>query len=188
MDSLANRYAYALWSLAEEENLVSLYQEKVQSVYDILKANPEYLRILSSHFLKQEEKHQLVEEAFADLECPYIVSFIHVIMDHHRIHEIFPILREFHSLCNDSRGIQEGIVYSVIPLSAKQMEAITKAISQKMQQQVEFKNQIDERLIGGIKVVVHDHIFDGSILHKITSLKQNLLQGKAEHPHGNESK
>lgn len=188
MDSLANRYAYALWSLAEEENLVAEYQEKVQKVYEILKANPDYLRILSSQFLKQEEKHQMVEEAFASLACPHIVSFIEVIMDHHRVHEIFPILQAFHSLCNDSRGIQEGIVYSVIALSPEQMEAITKAISKKMHRQVELKNEIDERLIGGIKVVVHDHIFDGSIQHKVTSLKQNLLQGKAGHLHGNESK
>ena len=39
---------------------------------------------------------------------------------------------------------------------------------------MELQNIIDERLIGGIKVVVHDHVYDSSLLYKINSLKKGI--------------
>ena len=40
---------------------------------------------------------------------------------------------------------------------------------------VELVNRINPSLLGGIKVIVHDRIYDGSILSRINSLKKNLL-------------
>ena len=44
----------------------------------------------------------------------------------------------------------------------------------KIGKKVELKNKLDERLIGGVKVVVHDHVFDGSVKYKLETLKEQL--------------
>ena len=49
---------------------------------------------------------------------------------------------------------------------------------------VDLKNVLDAKLLGGIKVVVHDHIFDGSLLFKVDELKKQLL-GKVGGKNGN---
>ena len=41
---------------------------------------------------------------------------------------------------------------------------------------VELKNIIDPSLIGGVKVVIKDRIYDGSIKHHIDMMKQDLLK------------
>ena len=60
------------------------------------------------------------------------------------------------------------------------MKRISKSISKNIGQQVELKPLIDTRLIGGIKVVVRDRVFDGSILGKLNSLKTNLTERSKE--------
>ena len=174
MDSLASRYALAMFEIALEENKVQEYQEKIKCVSDILKNNPEYMRVLSSYFLSTSKKHLLVEEAFKSLESKHIISFLKVIIDNHRVNEIQTIFKEFHTMCNEHLGIEEGIVYSVIELSDEQIKEIEEAISKRKKVKVELQNIIDERLIGGIKVVVHDHVYDSSLLYKINSLKKGI--------------
>lgn len=176
MDSIQNRYALALFSLAKEENLVEDYQEKIKVVRQVIEKNPDYVRILSSYFLSFDEKHDLVDQAFSSLDSPHIVSFLKVIVDHHRSKELLSICKEFHSLCNAYLGIEEGIIYSVIPLSEEQIEKITEKIAKKMNCKVELKNVLDAHLLGGIKVVIHDHIFDGSLFFKVDELKKQLLR------------
>ena len=174
MDSLASRYALAMFEIALEENKVQEYQEKIKCVSDILKNNPDYMRVLSSYFLSTSKKHLLVEEAFKSLESKHIISFLKVIIDNHRVNEIQTIFKEFHTMCNEHLGIEEGIVYSVIELSDEQIKEIEEAISKRKKVKVELQNIIDERLIGGIKVVVHDHVYDSSLLYKINSLKKGI--------------
>ena len=174
MDSLASRYALAMFEIALEENKVQEYQEKIKCVSDILKNNPDYMRVLSSYFLSASKKHLLVEEAFKSLESKHIISFLKVIIDNHRANEIQTIFKEFHTMCYEHLGIEEGIVYSVIELSDEQIKEIEEAISKRKKVKVELQNIIDERLIGGIKVVVHDHVYDSSLLYKINSLKKGI--------------
>ena len=54
----------------------------------------------------------------------------------------------------------------------------------RMNCKVDLKNVLDAKLLGGIKVVVHDHIFDGSLLFKVDELKKQLL-GKVGGKNGN---
>lgn len=174
MDSLAYRYALAMFDIALEENKVKEYQEKMKCVKKLLNENPDYLRVLSSYFLTAKEKHELVEKALVSLDSKHIISFIKVIIDNHRVNEIDSIFQEIHVLCNEYLGIDEGFVYSVIPLNEEQIKQIEEAISLKMKVKVELQNIIDERLIGGIKVVVNDHVYDSSLLHKINFLKKEI--------------
>ena len=53
---------------------------------------------------------------------------------------------------------------------------IEKKISALEENKVELRNQIDKSLIGGVKVVIGDHIYDDSIKHHLDELKTNLTK------------
>ena len=61
-------------------------------------------------------------------------------------------------------------------LIKKQIERIEEGIAKKLGHKVELKNVIDERLIGGVRVVIHDHVYDGSIKYKLETLQNNLKE------------
>ena len=59
----------------------------------------------------------------------------------------------------------------------EQIKKIQDSISKKLNKSVELKNEININLIGGIKVVINDIVFDGSVSNKIESLKTMLTKG-----------
>ena len=62
MDTVANRYAVALLSIAREEEKVQEYIDEVEQILDVLEQNEGFLRILKDYGLTNEEKKETLLE------------------------------------------------------------------------------------------------------------------------------
>ena len=158
--TLSSRYAEALLSIAKEKGLNTEFRNYIKEVVNAFNDNLEIISILSSSFISKEEKKDIISKVFST--CPYIdiVSLAMLIIDNRREKYLLPIL----------------YVYVVEKLSKKQLEDIQSAISKKLNKEVFLYQKIDESLIGGIKVVISDYVFDASIKHKLDSLKNTLQE------------
>ena len=107
----------------------------------------------------------------------YSQNFLKLIIKNNRINKFNLIAKEFNKLCNDYLNIKEGIIYSTEALSKEQIKRVEDKLSEVINTKVELTNQIDEKLIGGIKVIVDEKIFDGSIKNKLEKLKSTLISG-----------
>lgn len=178
MDTVVVRYAEALRSLAIEENKVSDYKAAIKALLDAFKENPDLAILLSSAFIKKSDKRATVDKLFRSPETPSIAPFLKVLVDHGRIRELAKIGHEFIKLCNNTLGIEEGIIYSTTLLEKEKIAEIENAVSKMSGQKIELTNEIDVSLIGGIKVIVHDRIYDASVSSMIDSLQSELLKRK----------
>ena len=175
MLELALRYGLALYSLAKDLNKVEDWQKDLKQIKGILKDNPDFVLLLNNSFLSQEERKQILDKCFSSLDVE-IVTFFKMILDNNRISYIFEILDSFNSLCNQHFGIEEGIIYSVEPLTNEQITQIENKISKKENIRIELKNLIDKSLIGGLKVVISDRVYDDSIKFHLGEMKSTLLK------------
>lgn len=173
MNELALRYSTALYSLAVENNKVECWQKEIKELMNLIKENPDFLNLLSSNFLSLEKRKEILSSlvVFDDAE---INSFLNIILDNNRINFLNDILESFNSLCNKHLGILEGIVFSVEKLSDEQINSLELVISKKESIKIELKNIIDKSLIGGIKVLINDHVYDNSIKLHLQKLKSTL--------------
>lgn len=176
MESLASKYAYAIVSIAKEENKCEEYKNALIMLLDVFRNEIETAKFLESYFISNEEKYKVIDESLRSINLPNFTNFIKLLTEKHLISKYKDIVKEAIILLNESLNIEDGFVYSTSKLSEEKMNEIESVISKKLNQKVELKNIIDPRLIGGIKVVVHDHVFDGSIKHKIENLKENLKE------------
>lgn len=174
MDSLYHRYSSALLSLAISENKVSEYKESILDLLSIFKNENDISKYLESYFVTINDKYKMVDELTKNYQLKYLNSFLKLLTKKHRIFIYDKIAKDFIEIANEKLGILEGIIYSVNPLSKNEIDKVKVVVSKKINQEVELKNLIDESLIGGAKVVVHDRIFDGSISGKLNALKTNL--------------
>ena len=142
----------------------------------IVEENNDLKHLFSSCFLTQEEKEKVIDEIFNAFD-EYIVNFIKIIVKNKRSNYIVNIFNEFNKLCNNYLNIKEGIIYSTEKLSLDEINKVEKKFTEILSSQVELKNIIDEKLIGGIKVVIEDKIYDGSIKNKLEHMKSSLKQG-----------
>ena len=173
MLEIAQNYASALLSIAIDENKVIDYQKEVKELSKIIKDNPDFLSLLDSRFLTVSERKEKVSEILVNFSLD-IINFIKIIVEHNRVNYLEDILQAFNTLCNENRDIVEGLIYTAFPLEEKVLLKIKKKISQIENRDVDLITRIDPSLIGGVKVVINSHIYDGSIKNQIEKMQIDL--------------
>lgn len=175
MNEVASRYGQALYSLALDKGLVLKWQEEVKEIRRAFNENADFIMVLGSSFLSVEERQEMLKNTLKGID-ENIVSLLQIVIANHRTNEIDNILLAFNSLCNEYRGIEEGYLYSSIRLDESTIKKLETKISEVEHHQVELHNVIDPQLIGGVKVVIHDRVYDGSIKHHLEQMKKDLLK------------
>ena len=173
MLEIAQNYASALLSISIEDNKVIDYQKEVKELRKIIHDNPDFLLLLDSRFLTIDERKEEVDKILINFS-PDVVNFIKIIVSHNRVNYLEDILQAFNTLCNENQDIVEGLLYSAFPLDEKTLVKIKKKISQIENHEVDLITRIDPTLIGGVKVVINSHVYDGSIKNQIEKMQIDL--------------
>lgn len=179
MNEIALRYASALFSLANENNHINDWQLEIKELKKIFENDEEFITLLGSSFLASEEKNEILNKTLKDVS-PDIVSLLNVMVNNNRSRYIIQTFEVFGTLCNEYRGVNEGFIYSIEKLDEEFIHRIEEKISKIEKKKVELKSRIDPSLIGGIKVVIHDHLYDGSIRNQIAQMKINLIKKEVD--------
>ena len=175
MTEIAQNYASALLSLAVDDNKVIDYQKEVKELRKIIRDNEDFILLLDSRFLSIEERMHnadLILKGFS----PDVINFIKIIIKHNRVYCLEDILEAFNSLCNENLDIVEGLIYSAFPLGEDTLLKIKKKIGQIENHEVDLISRIDPSLIGGVKVVINSHVYDGSIKNQLEKMQIDLLR------------
>ncbi|MBE6113986.1 MAG: F0F1 ATP synthase subunit delta [Erysipelotrichaceae bacterium] len=176
METVSSRYATALFELACEKQCADNWQEQMRFVKSVFAKNKEYLAFFSHYRITLEEKQAVLRGVFENKIDRDLMNFLFLLLDKKRIGNIVKISTAFNTLCNEAKNVSEGIVYSVNELSAEQKDAIEATVGKKLGVTLDLTNRLDANLISGVKVVVGDNVIDGSLQHRITSLKSELLK------------
>ena len=174
MNQIAQTYAEALYSLALEEKKLQKLQDEAKELSSVIDDNEDFLMLLNSRFMSVNERKEIADKILKDFDVN-IINLVKVIVDNNRIDYLSDILQAFNSLCNDYRGIKEGLIYSAFPLDKQTINAVKNKISQIEQMEIELIAKIDPSLIGGIKVVINSHVYDGSIKNQLEKMNIDLL-------------
>ena len=171
--SLAKEYAEALFSLSiDNSNLLDI-QNEMKELKQVVMENNEFISVLASSFISLKEKEEIVDKALNSFNED-IRSLIKLMCKNRRISLLIETIDKFNSLANESRGIMEGLVYTIYPLKKEELSLIEKKISEIELVPCELKNIIDSTILGGVKVVINGHIYDGSIKNKIEQMRLTL--------------
>jgi F-type H+-transporting ATPase subunit delta len=171
-----DRYAAALFSLAQDEKKVAEYQTALKEVSALFKANPDLLPFLSSYAIEKQDLYDLIDKIWGKVSLKSLAPFLKVLVNEHVIGHFADIVFAYNSLANEALGIKEGIVYSTELLTEDAVHSIEKALSETLGSKVALENRVDPGLLGGVKVAVDGKVFDGSLENKVELLRQKLLK------------
>lgn len=174
MNQIAQTYAEALFSLGLEEKKLTKLQDEGKALSEIIHDNEDFLLLIDSRFMSREERQDIASKILKDFDED-IVSFVKVLIANNRTNYIKDVLEAFNSLCNEYKGVKEGLIYSAFPLNKETINKIKNKISQIEGMDVELISRIDPSLIGGVKVVINSHVYDGSIKNQLEKMQIDLL-------------
>jgi F-type H+-transporting ATPase subunit delta len=79
------------------------------------------------------------------------------------------------ALYDDELGILRATAVSAVPLDANQQKALAQRLSDRMDARVILTCSVDPDLIGGLRVLIGDQVFDSSIHTQLDTLKKRLI-------------
>ncbi|GAA0605273.1 F0F1 ATP synthase subunit delta [Virgibacillus siamensis] len=171
---VANRYADALFQIANEQGKTEQLMEEFDVLGEIFRTNHELNAFLEHPRVSNSRKKQFIGDVFNDFSVN-VKNTLKILVERHRTEVIPSIIDHYIKLMNDAKGIAEATVYSVRELSDDEREQLEKTFAKRLNKQmVKLQNVVDPSVLGGVKVRVGNSIYDGTISGKLQRLERNI--------------
>jgi F-type H+-transporting ATPase subunit delta len=176
MEPVASRYALALTKIANESNQMQAYLEASQHLLQLIQSDVTLIHFLTNEFYEKPTKFKLLDQLFVGSSWLKLGSFLKVLVQSRRTRYLEKILIEVIGSLRVQLEQQVGLIYSVSPLTKEQITQLTDVLSAHLGHPISLSNKLDDRLIGGFRIDIQGKIFDASLLHQLSTLKQRLLK------------
>jgi F-type H+-transporting ATPase subunit delta len=167
----ARRYARAIIETATDTLAV---RDELAAISATLRANPALLGALSNPGVPEANKKAMVAAVFQGLSSP-LPRLMDMLIDASRAELIHDIAHRYRDEWNARNNVHAAIATSAIELDVDAREQVRKAIEKAVAGSVEMEVNTDASLVGGLKVEVDGHMFDGTVRARLKALRQHLL-------------
>ena len=166
--TIARPYAEALFRVAKAGSLAAwsdLVSEMAQAA-----AHPDVKALVQNPALSDQQ----VASAFSSvLKTPLSIeaqNFINALVENGRLELLPEIATQFHALKNAQEGAADAEITSAFELNAAQLKDLVATLEKKFGRKLNPSVTVDSGLIGGVRVVVGDEVFDTSVRAKLQQL------------------
>ncbi|MBM3463127.1 MAG: F0F1 ATP synthase subunit delta [Armatimonadetes bacterium] len=175
-ESVATRYAEALFSLAQERNTVDAVQKELDQVGHALKSQPALSRALNLPNVPDPVKHDIVTRVFGHHLSPTMVNFLNVVVNHRRTEALEAVVDIYHGLAQAARGEVTAEVQTAVALPEDLHAEVEAQVSRITGRKAKLQWRTDPEILGGIVVRVKDKLIDYSLRRQLNDMKERLLR------------
>jgi len=172
---LANRYAKALFSVAQEEKAFDEYAKSLNEIAQAMTAQPEVKDGLTNPVYPLDVRAKVMDYiAEAQGASQVIKNFLNLVLQKKRAAFLPEIAEAFQILIDSQRNICQGTVLTAMPLTAELNEKVQSTLEKLTGKKVVLHTKVDPTILGGIIAKVGDLVLDGSIRSQLQGLKESI--------------
>jgi F-type H+-transporting ATPase subunit delta len=172
VSGLAERYAAALFELADERRMLDEVASDLRQLRTMLAASPDLTRLVRSPILTRGEQGKaiaaLVERAGF---TPLVRDFLAVVAKNRRLFAVPAMIEAYLRNLAERRGEVTAEVTAALPLSEGQLGLLSEQLQRSVGRRVSLEVKVDPGLIGGLIVKLGSRMIDGSIKSKLQRLQ-----------------
>ena len=174
MTETAKMYGGSLYDLAAEEGLETRILGELDEVQNLLKANPDYLRLLSTPSIPKKERCGLLDEALRGQAHLYVLNFLKILCEKGTLRELSGCARAYRIRYNQAHGILEATAVSAVPLTEQQRAALHAKLESLTGKIIDLKTKVDAKVLGGIRLDIEGTELDGTVQNRLASLRRDI--------------
>jgi F-type H+-transporting ATPase subunit delta len=173
----ANRYALALYQLAEENSELSVVEKDINELLLTFNTNEELKNFIKNPTESQSNQLVVLNKLSIAMNLSKIIkNFLSLLITKRRIFFLNTILQNFLLLASKKRGELKTSLVSSKNLTDDELKNLNSEISNVLGTVITFDYKVDENLIGGLKMQIGSLMVDTSIKNKLKKYEQIMLE------------
>ena len=170
----ANKYARAIFELAQEEKRLDEYDKDLALVRDDVFSLPEAVSFFKNPLVPHKAKKDLLIKAVQGEVSNTVMNFLLLLTDKSRIGIFNEIYEIFSGLKNEAQGILIADVTTAFPLTRAQETKLGMKLAAVTHKKIKIRKHEDKSILGGVIVRIGDKRIDGSASGRLQSLRATL--------------
>lgn len=167
-------YGSALMEAARDTGKEDEILKQGLGVIGLMKEEPDLHAFMNYPGISAEEKKDVIKKIFEGKICDELLNFMFILVDKRRTGNFERIMKVYKNLVEREEGYSYGTIYSVINLSDDKMAEFEAQTSKLLQTKVKLENEIDPKLIAGVKILVEGKIIDASYKKKFDEMANQM--------------
>ena len=172
-ETLARRYATAVFSLAQEANSVTNVQHDLHTFVDALAADETVRKFFRSPVVDRKEKEEIVARAFDKLD-PIALHTLLLLIRKRREAIAEELVKQFDDLERAARGAQKLHIAGARQLPPAEVDQIVARLAAAFGTKYDVTQSVDPGLIGGVRITMGDKLADGTIAGRLDDIARLL--------------
>ncbi|WP_119679228.1 F0F1 ATP synthase subunit delta [Indioceanicola profundi] len=172
VSGLAQRYATALFELADEQKALDQTAKDLTLLKQLLAESADLRRVVASPLIARADQARAIDAVLAQTGVSDLVRrFTGLTAQKRRLFVLPGVIEAFLAELARRRGEETAIVIAAQPLSPAQQDELSDTLKRTMGSKVTVDVRVDPALIGGMIVKVGSRMIDASVRTKLTKLK-----------------
>lgn len=176
LNSLARRYAQALFGAAEDKNISYEILNDLALAEKTFSENEDLVKIINSPVIDSQKKKSVIKDIFGERINSLAVDFYGLVIDKNRECIITSVREEYEKLYNEAKHVRNLVIESVVYLDEEQKQKIKDKMETKYGVKFTVKNVLNSQLIGGVRLIIEDNVIDGSVKNSLAKIEESLIK------------
>jgi F-type H+-transporting ATPase subunit delta len=175
--SIARRYAQALFGVGEKDGRYMDYLEQMRQVLSVAAFDPKIEKALMLPLIEMDKRKELLSALVGAIgAAPPVAALLGLLLEKRRMNYLPLICDSYREMIDDKEGRARGVCYSAYPVTDEVKQRIEAALADRLGRKVELSIEEDRGLIGGIKVIVGGLRIDGSVKRQLELLNERMME------------
>lgn len=140
----------------------------------VIAANPQLRLLADNPKVTADQVFDVVSGVMRSALSDAAKNFLRTVIDNGRLNALPEVAAQFRALMNRRSGASDAVVFSAFAMDAAALAGVGTALEKRFGRKLNFSVQLDESLIGGIRVVVGDEVLDTSVKARLEQMKAVL--------------
>jgi F-type H+-transporting ATPase subunit delta len=174
-ETLARRYATAVFQLASEAKLTDRVGAELTLTLETLNGDPAVRNFFVSPVISRDEKEHALLATFQGHVGDIALHTLLLLVRKRRETLLGDLVEEYRKIERDARGTELLVVTTARDLSHDELNAMVAQLERTYGKKFEASVKLDPSLIGGVRVTMGDRMIDGSVSGRLEELTRTLF-------------
>lgn len=176
LETVANRYAEALYDMAKAKNQAKDQLKELDKVYEIIAGSKALGRAIQSPTIPAEVKKNILRDILKKQVSDRTLHFFFLLVDKSRELYVRAVVESFRELLRRDEGVVKCRAEVASPLDDKMKARLIEQIAKATGMKVELEVVERPELLAGAVLTVGDRLIDGSFTSQLTNIRKRFAR------------